>query len=410
MPPPNVATPPQAFTVLPLFMESGERLPMLVDSRTWIPPRLAMRWAVLNRRFHAQSSTLAADLRVLGKLYSWAAPSHINLDQYLGTGHVLNANQLESLIQFYRGESASGTSSLGQNRTVSDPLSPASFDHHVSITQSFLIWVLRSTFGRPRGRIHTYGELEGACDQIAFLLQSKLLNAQSVERHEPLTDDEIEALRKAIGPTQLEEGPWDFPQSGFSQATRLRNWLMFEMAMGLGLRRGELLKLRLDGIPRGNHQHIEVVRLPDDPLDSRRREPAVKTAERAIPTNRIIRRALHAYLTLHPPLGRVVGKSPYLFTTRTGDPVSLDMANDIIAAIGKQGSIDISWHRLRHTWADNAADIYLPEPNGLARLMYLGGWKSERSVRHYAQRAIARQAEEKWRAYQESPKGEEPKP
>ena len=150
------------------------------------------------------------------------------------------------------------------------------------------------------------------------------------------------------------------------------------------------------------------MRLPDDPLDSRRREPAVKTGERAIPTDPPIPRVLRAYLTLRPPLGRVAGKSPYLFTTRSGDPVSIDTANDIINAIGRRSGIDLSWHRLRHTWAEKAADVYLSKPNGLYQFMHLGGWKSERSVRHYAQRAIAKQAEQRWRDYQEGPQEEEP--
>lgn len=391
-------------------MESGERLPLLVESSTWIPPRMAMRWTLLERRKHTQSSTLAADLRVLGKLYTWATLQQIDLDHFLGDGQVLNALQIKSLISYYRGYRSSEKSDSLQEVINDSALSAASFDHHVSITQSFLIWVLRNTFDPDRGSLGSFEELEGACAQIAYLFHSELLNPPSSQRLEPLTDQEVKAIRKAIGPKELESGPWIFPKPGFSQATRLRNWLMFEMVLGLGLRRGELLKLRLDGIPRGNHQHVEVVRLPDDPLDSRRREPAVKTAERAIPTNKLIHRALRAYLTLRPPLGRVAGKSPYLFTTRTGDPVSIDMANDIIAAIGKQSGIDLSWHRLRHTWAEKTAAIYLPQPNGLYRFMHLAGWKSVRSVKHYTQRYIAGQTEQPWRAYQESPREEEPKP
>ncbi len=404
----SASLPLRAFSVLPLLMESGERLPLLVESRTWVPPRLAMRWTVLARRMHVKSSTLAGDLRVLGKLYTWAALQQFDLDQFLGAGQVLNAQQITSLISYYRRYLSSGRSDGLQEVIDDSTLSAASFDHHVSITQTFLIWVLRNTYDPDRSPIGTFEDLEGACSEIAYLFHAALINPPASLRHQPLTDQEVEAIRQAIGPKEWEGGPWLFPKSSFSPSTCLRNWLMFEMALGLGLRRGELLKLRLDGIPRGNHQHIEVVRLSDDPLDSRRREPAVKTAERAIPTNPPVPRALRAYLTLRPPLGRVAGKSPYLFTTRAGEPVSIDTANDIIEAIGKQSGLDLSWHRLRHTWAEKAADIYLAEPNGLARLMYLGGWKSERSVRHYAQRAIARQAEARWRAYQESPEREEP--
>jgi hypothetical protein len=39
----------------------------------------------------------------------------------------------------------------------------------------------------------------------------------------------------------------------------LRNWLMFEIARELGIRRGELLKLRLDSLPRGADDGIRIL-------------------------------------------------------------------------------------------------------------------------------------------------------
>ena len=107
----------------------------------------------------------------------------------------------------------------------------------------------------------------------------------------------------------------------FAPRARLRNWLMFEVALELGIRRGELLKLRLDSLPRGANDGVLILRRPDDPNDSRPHEPAVKTAERAIPASRSLLSAIRAYLTYPPPLGRVSGKSPYLFVARSGAPL-----------------------------------------------------------------------------------------
>ncbi len=56
------------FSVLHIVLDSGERLPCLVDATTWIPARVALRWAMRYRRYRVQSSTLAANLRVLGKV------------------------------------------------------------------------------------------------------------------------------------------------------------------------------------------------------------------------------------------------------------------------------------------------------------------------------------------------------
>jgi len=55
----NTAAP---FTVLNVVLDSGERLPCLVETATWIPARVATRWAVRYRRYRVQSSTLACAL------------------------------------------------------------------------------------------------------------------------------------------------------------------------------------------------------------------------------------------------------------------------------------------------------------------------------------------------------------
>lgn len=63
---------PIPFTVLDVVLDSGERLPCLVESATWIPVRVATRWAVRYRRYRVQASTLASNLRVLARVYLWA--------------------------------------------------------------------------------------------------------------------------------------------------------------------------------------------------------------------------------------------------------------------------------------------------------------------------------------------------
>jgi integrase len=182
---------------------------------------------------------------------------------------------------------------------------------------------------------------------------------------------------------------------------------MFEVALELGIRRGELLKLRLDSLPRGTDDSVRILRRPDDPHDSRSREPAVKTAERVIPASRNLLAAIRAYLTYPRPLGRISGGSPYLFVARSGNPVSMDTADDVITAIGEHSGISpMSWHRLRHTWAERMAEAFAEQPNGMDRLVYLGGWTNPHSATRYVQRALARQAKEAVRSYHRKLYGE----
>ena len=118
------------------------------------------------------------------------------------------------------------------------------------------------------------------------LFRSLRVGARPSARIEPLEDTDIEAIRRTIGPIRGAGSHLSFPEV-FSSHARLRNWLMFEVALELGIRRGELLKLRLDSLPRASDDGIRILRRPDDPHDSRAREPAVKTAERVIPASRV---------------------------------------------------------------------------------------------------------------------------
>jgi hypothetical protein len=89
---------PSSLVVLIVVLESGERLPSLVDRATWIPARVAMRWAVRYRRYRVQSSTLENNLRTVGRVHEWAdRVVGFDLDDYLTSGQTLSARQIESM-------------------------------------------------------------------------------------------------------------------------------------------------------------------------------------------------------------------------------------------------------------------------------------------------------------------------
>lgn len=375
------------FTVLNVVLDSGERLPCLVETATWLPVRIATRWAVRYRRYRVQSSTLANNLRVLAWLYRWARESAgYDLDDHLTQGQALRNREIEALVSTLR------------VRADGHALDTGAFDQHLSVVEDFLKWSLDSENRGGRSTL-SLEQLTGERSRLEQLFRSLRVGARPSARIEPLETTDITAIRQAIGPKRDAGGHLSFPEV-FSRHARLRNWLMFEVALELGIRRGELLKLRLDSLPRAADDGIRILRRPDDPHDSRAREPAVKTAERVIPASRELLRAVQLYLTSPPPQGRVSGRSPYLFVARSGKPTSIDTADDIIVAIGRVSGVKpLSWHRLRHTWAERMAELFADQANGMDRLVYLGGWTNPLSARRYIQRSLAKQAKEALRGY-----------
>lgn len=404
---------PTPYRVIHLKLDSGERLPCLVESETWIPARVATRWAVRYRRYRVQSSTLANNLRTLCQVYNWAETvGNLNLDDFLTTGGLLDARQIESLAFYFR---------TGGQKVVAGIIvpadsdqqperfpSPSTFDYQLAIAEDFLNWALDSANRGGRTNL-TLEQLYAQRARLSEIFRSLRVGAAESRRKAPLTEDEIRIIREVIAPERNEQGGFLtdskscllFSSSRFSIETRLRNWLMFETALELGLRRGELLKLRLDSLPRGNDDGVRILRLPDDKADSRSNEPSVKTAERVIPASRRLLMAFRAYLTAPQPQRRLSGKSPYLFVTSEGEPVSLDTANDIIQSISRLSGVSLSWHSLRHTWAETMAELLADSPNGPDQLKYLGGWTNSQSPSLYIQNAIAKQATAALRKYQE---------
>jgi integrase len=401
------------YTVIHLKLDSGERLPCLVESETWIPARVATRWAVRHRRYRVQSSTLADNLRTLRQVYNWAETvGKLNLDDFLTSGGIFDARQIESLAMYLRtgGEVTVAGIILpaGSDQQPEGFPGPSTFDHQLAVAEDFLIWALDSANrgGRSNPALE---QLYAQRTRLSELFRSLRIGAVAPRRKDPLTEDEVKKIREAIAPKTDPQGRFltdskgclQFSSGRFSKETRLRNWLMFETALELGLRRGELLKLRLDSLPRGNDDGIRILRLPDDQADSRLKEPSVKTAERVIPASRQLLMAFRTYLTTPQPQRRVSGKSPYIFVTSDGEPLSLDAANDVIQSISRLSGMSLSWHSLRHTWAERIADLLAEKPNGADQLKYLGGWTNSLSPKRYIQNAIAKQAIATLRKYQE---------
>lgn len=192
--------------------------------------------------------------------------------------------------------------------------------------------------------------------------------------------------------------PLQFPASNpFRIETRLRNWLMYGIAIQCGLRRGELLKLRLDDLPRPDSPGLKVRRRAHDTADARRHRPGVKTVERVLDLSGEGIAGLRAYLTNRAPSGRAAGGSPYLFVTSAAQALSITAANEVIGVIARNAQIDdLSWHSFRHTWAEALAEELLTqhrEEETLALLRTLGGWKPRSAMPlHYTQNAMARRA------------------
>lgn len=356
-----------------------ELVPTLVDDRTGLPPRLALRWVMRTRRNAVGEKTLADDLRAASLLYSFCEDElKLSLDELFADGHRLNATELDRLIAYLRsGRGSNGIRALATTGQL------------ISNAERFLQWLAKPidrggrTFVSPTDLVLYHEQLRLTfADLRAFRSRGN--------RIQPLSSDEDVALSSLIGPLRRKDGRYDMPlrfsdENPWHLSTRLRNWIAYLLSRELGLRRGEVGKVCVGDLRNVQGPCLAVRRRPHDPSDTRTssNRPKVKSIERELPISNLLGSAIRQYCNTNlKDGGRRGARTPYLLVTASGDPISGTSLDAIWKAVNGRLELDLSWHSLRHTWAEEAADDLLEEHQGtfdsseivLGILRELGGW------------------------------------
>ncbi len=357
-----------------------EIVPALLDDRTGLPLRLAMRWVMRARRSVVGEKTLADDLRAASLLYAFCEDElGSKLDDLFADGHRLSSQELEQLIEYLRAGQG-GTRGIRALSTTGQL---------VSSIERFLRWLAKpmdrgGTTYVPATELVLYHE------QLTHTLSDLRAFRARGKRIQPLTAEEDAALSELIDPVTREDGRYETPlrfpeQNPWKPSTRLRNWIGVRLSREIGLRRGEIGKIRTDDLRNVEGPCIAVRRRPHDPLDTRTssNRPKVKTVERELPISNVLALAIRQYShTLLRDGGRRGARSPYLLVTEEGAPISGSSLDAIWKAVNRRLSLKISWHVMRHTWAEEAADDLLEQHHDvgdaseivLGILREMGGW------------------------------------
>lgn len=136
---------------------------------------------------------------------------------------------------------------------------------------------------------------------------------------------------------------------------RLRNQLIFDMLIRLGLRSGELLKVSLgDFNLSGQYATLTVTRKINDKDDPRKDEPRVKTFGRILEIDSNLANDISLYLKERRSIPNAK-KSKFLLVAHTnGKPLSDDSLNRIISSLNSKefNNNNVTPHSLRRSWND----------------------------------------------------------
>lgn len=393
---------------------SGQRVPLLVQDGLAAPlPNLVPSIYVQLKLRHRAYNTAAAHLRAIQAFYTYAKSRGLDIDE------AILACYFEAILALLDGyaiwlqtgrQADNLIARIGIAKTASFPQNdPRIRDQYLRLLKHYLSWCVTRYILRARQSSTTLANIEvvfaDVADVIERRFESHIVNVRPDHpRYRSLTDTQLQIIRTLIRPGAAEN---PFPKR---LRLRLRNWLMIELLLETGIRRGELLKLYTTDINQGSqHAYVSINNREHDPGDPRAEQPALKTHGRTVGISVQLYEVYEHYIQEERrPLRD--GKPMkllyrYLFISDRGRPLSIRLLSNVLdrrfltIELAHPGLLPTpSAHDFRHTFADRFL-AYLVEKRGndldraTDELRRVCGWSDTSAMpRRYASRYLAESA------------------
>ncbi len=403
------------YYIKKLLFSDAERFPMLLESKTATPDYWITIYSMtqLRSRNNAES-TINQELTHLKLLMFFLKNNYneeINLNKRLEAGKILALHEIEALCDncklFYKDiikKDSSNLSnkninlnmkSLEKNRAINNStrmktVDPETTAHRIRAIRDYIIWRSKGFLSRnPELGLNTLS-LNDAIKLVESTFTARIPKSSPpspINAKKGLSEEELNILFSLVDKNS-DTNPW---KSNFA---KIRNELIILWLYNLGLRRGELLNLKISDIDFQSGTFV-VLRRPDDENDPRVNQPLVKTKERklAIPT-KILNLTREYIIGVRGEL-REAQYHTYLFIAdRSGKPMSLSTLSKVFFKL-KDTSLDLprdlSPHTLRHSWNDKFSALMdkknIPEDKEKKMRSYAMGWaETSNSASTYTRR------------------------
>jgi integrase len=400
-------------------MENGERLPALLEDATGIPLFDPMAYVLSEVRAKSRAAnTIFAHLAAIELLLVHALTKDIDLKERISSAQLLDLHEADGLtaacrltmeelvrrlevgtgmaIKLRRSTTAFELVRMRPPRAEAQHISRQTAANRIRVIRSYLTWLINEWLGRLDVVDTRFGVLQERRDLLMEALAARIPRGKgAVSNREGLEPNERRALLRLVSPSSS-DNPWE------DRLVRRRNELIVHFLYHFGLRRGELLSIRIGDVDfRANT--VRVVRRPDDPEDPRKEQPVVKTNGRVLPMNQGLADMAFAYLSDRRAI-RGSARHPFLFVeTDRGRPLSArgvaNIFDDIRAANSELKRRKLSPHILRHDWNDRFSENMdrrgTAEPIEEKQRSHLMGWQElSGTAATYTRRHTRRKATE----------------
>jgi len=372
----------------------GERFPLLLgphgaplyEPTLFVVSELRMK--------NLAANTIANALRALQLFLAFLESERIDLRERLSDGSVLNLQEVEALAQACRRPlgafsvvvgSEGGTMASAQPRAqlerlrsrlpsaAEDAVTPAVTATRLQCIRNYVAWLAEVHLAQRAATLQHRRDLRAAVDAFRQALDARMPSGGASQEREGVPPEIRSRLLEVTRP-YAPQNPW------VDVFARCRNSLIVDWLYHLGLRRGELLSIRVSDIDfrRGV---VRVSRRPDAPDDPRRNQPVVKTRARELPLSPVLLDATRHYIVELRAARPQARKHEFLFVAASGAPLSMPALAKVFTVLrAKIPDLpdDLTPHVLRHTWNDRFSEEMdhnkVPEDTERKARSYLMGW------------------------------------
>lgn len=407
------------LTVKTVVFGNGERFPILLDQLTGTPDFDVTLFVLTQvRARNLSASTMTAVSRAIMAGLQVQTVLRIDLDERLRKGQIYELWEVDALVD------KMGWTQESIRETMAEPIEHKSSKRSVikvtSIRQgapkvverqinastkamrlqyfrNYVLWKSNRRLHKFKTESTEYQALLHAKDIFVEAINARLPKIPSyndLDAPQGISKEDADQLLKLVA-FEGEGNPW---KSRFVQA---RNQLIINLLLNLGIRKGELLGIRIADINFVENK-ITIHRSADDIEDPRVHQPNAKTEARELDLSSNLCVQLHEYIMKFRRQIRGAKNHPFLLVANgTGSPMSISAIDAVFREIKgvKKNLEKLSPHLLRHTWNDRFSEqmdeIGMDELKEEDARSFFMGWKSgSKTAKTYTRRHIKKKANE----------------
>jgi integrase len=338
------------------------------------------------------------DLGFFAYMYTWAGKFQVELDDLLLNGVGLSQSHIRSYVSWleepFRG--ANGSVSITNRKSI---------NANIITCSGICTWFIKQ-YSNPTEDLNRRAlAIQSLVQFQKSIWNDALIKVKDDYIAPDLTDEEVAAIERFLTPKNRSHE--------VGETLAVRDYLFWRLAIEFGLRKGEILALRLEDCPLRSSPVIKIVRIEKrggNYKDPRKNPPRPKTLSRELGflfENTAFPKLINEYVSSNRYGFRYVRDKKvrlmilpheFLIVSEAGNPLSVRAADDIAKKIRLGTGIDFHWHIARHAFFNRAYEgmASLKDVNERnirkADILWWGGWENEKSLDIYTKRARADRA------------------